>query len=101
MLRYFSVLKLLEPPPTDVCRYRLDPGPCNETGIMKVYWDAESGRCQPFAYGGCQGGPNRFSSEDECEEVCGPTGPGMYRLWNKLSISSPVTSVVIRYFTYY
>ncbi|XP_013147767.1 PREDICTED: papilin isoform X2 [Papilio polytes] len=60
----------------DVCRYRLDPGPCNDTGIMKVYWDAESGRCEPFAYGGCQGGPNRFSSEDECEEVCGPTGPG-------------------------
>ncbi|KPJ10062.1 Papilin, partial [Papilio machaon] len=59
----------------DVCRYRLDPGPCNETGIMKVYWDAESGRCQPFAYGGCQGGPNRFSSVDECEEVCGPSGP--------------------------
>ncbi|XP_045537794.1 papilin isoform X3 [Papilio machaon] len=59
----------------DVCRYRLDPGPCNETGIMKVYWDAESGGCQPFAYGGCQGGPNRFSSVDECEEVCGPSGP--------------------------
>ncbi|XP_013170735.1 PREDICTED: papilin isoform X4 [Papilio xuthus] len=59
----------------DVCQYRLDPGPCNETGIMKVYWDAETGRCQQFAYGGCQGGPNRFSSVDECEEVCGPSGP--------------------------
>ncbi|XP_068619320.1 papilin [Battus philenor] len=59
----------------DVCGSRLDPGPCLETGIMKVYWDADTGRCQPFAYGGCLGGPNRFSSVAECEETCGSTGP--------------------------
>ncbi|CAH2045947.1 unnamed protein product, partial [Iphiclides podalirius] len=59
----------------DVCGSRLDPGPCQETGIMKLYWEASTGSCQPFAYGGCLGGPNRFSSVEECEEVCGPTGP--------------------------
>ncbi|XP_041970064.1 papilin-like isoform X2 [Aricia agestis] len=59
----------------DVCGSRLDPGPCSES-VRKVYWDAAAGRCEVFAYGGCFGGPNRFSNEDECEEVCGGAGPG-------------------------
>lgn len=28
------------------------------------------GRCGQFAYGGCEGNGNRFSSEEECEYVC-------------------------------
>ncbi|XP_061384586.1 papilin isoform X3 [Danaus plexippus] len=58
----------------DVCGSRLDPGPCLNT-IPKFYWDPLSGRCLSFAYGGCHGGPNRFSTVEECEEICGATGP--------------------------
>ncbi|XP_052743989.1 papilin isoform X2 [Bicyclus anynana] len=58
----------------DVCAASLDPGPCLST-ITKFYWDAISGRCLSFAYGGCHGGPNRFSTQEECENVCGATGP--------------------------
>ncbi|XP_064073976.1 papilin isoform X3 [Vanessa tameamea] len=58
----------------DVCGSPLDPGPCI-SAITKVYWNSVSGRCLNYAYGGCLGGPNRFSTVDECEEVCGGTGP--------------------------
>ncbi|XP_069360607.1 papilin isoform X3 [Maniola hyperantus] len=58
----------------DVCHATLDPGPCL-AAITKYYWDAVSGQCLRFAYGGCHGGPNRFSSAEECEEVCRATGP--------------------------
>ncbi|KAJ8713838.1 hypothetical protein PYW08_007458 [Mythimna loreyi] len=56
----------------DVCGARLDPGPCRAS-IPKFYWDAMSGSCQPYAYGGCAGGPNRFSTIEECMDVCGAT----------------------------
>lgn len=62
---------------TDVCGARLDPGPCRAS-IPKIYWDAMTGSCQQFAYGGCGGGSNRFSSVEECMNVCGDTGPGAY-----------------------
>ncbi|KAI8425354.1 hypothetical protein MSG28_007115 [Choristoneura fumiferana] len=54
----------------DVCRVPLDPGPCR-AAIPKVYWDLAEGRCREFTYGGCAGGSNRFSTVDECEEICG------------------------------
>ncbi|XP_050666030.1 papilin-like isoform X2 [Leptidea sinapis] len=52
----------------------MDPGPCLYI-IPKFYWDIISRRCLPFTYGGCKGGPNRFSTESECEEVCGFNNP--------------------------
>ncbi|XP_072930145.1 papilin isoform X3 [Epargyreus clarus] len=58
----------------DVCRAELDPGPCVYS-VPKVYWDAASGRCLSFAFGGCGGGPNRFSTVEECRQVCGARGP--------------------------
>ncbi|KAJ8724119.1 hypothetical protein PYW07_008099 [Mythimna separata] len=57
----------------DVCGARLDPGPCRAS-IPKFYWDVASGSCQPYAYGGCAGGPNRFSTVEECMDLCGATG---------------------------
>ncbi|KAJ8724113.1 hypothetical protein PYW07_008093 [Mythimna separata] len=58
----------------NVCGVRLDPGPCRAS-IPKFYWDVASGSCQPYAYGGCAGGPNRFSTVEECMDLCGATGP--------------------------
>ncbi|KAG6465808.1 hypothetical protein O3G_MSEX015407, partial [Manduca sexta] len=53
----------------NVCRYDLDPGPCR-TYEAKYFFDKASRSCREFAYGGCHGGPNRFSTIDECQEVC-------------------------------
>ncbi|XP_026315037.1 papilin isoform X10 [Hyposmocoma kahamanoa] len=58
----------------DICNAPLDPGPCR-AAIPKVYWHQATGSCLPFVYGGCGGGPNRFSSVEECEETCGAYGP--------------------------
>ncbi|KAG6465809.1 hypothetical protein O3G_MSEX015407, partial [Manduca sexta] len=73
----------------NVCRYDLDPGPCR-TYEAKYFFDKASRSCREFAYGGCHGGPNsclqysyggcggganRFSTIEECEEICGNTGP--------------------------
>lgn len=58
-------------PCSDVCRYPVDAGPCR-AAIPKYYFEEAEGRCVEFAYGGCHGGPNRFSTIEECEEVCKP-----------------------------
>lgn len=60
---------------TDVCRAQVDPGPC-KAALPKYFYDAADGSCKEFAYGGCQGGPNRFSTIEECEDNCKDVGPG-------------------------
>ena len=34
------------------------------------YFDKTAGKCKNFAFGGCEGNGNRFSSQEECESVC-------------------------------
>lgn len=46
-----------------------DPGPCRGY-FVKYYYEASSGSCNQFAYGGCQGNGNRFSTEEECAQIC-------------------------------
>ncbi|KAK5647606.1 hypothetical protein RI129_002498 [Pyrocoelia pectoralis] len=53
----------------DVCRLPRDPGPCRGY-LRKFYYDAVYGHCGQFVYGGCDGNGNRFSSQEECENVC-------------------------------
>ncbi|KOB77775.1 Lacunin, partial [Operophtera brumata] len=53
----------------DVCRAQVDPGPCR-AAFSKYFFDAATGACKEFVYGGCQGGPNRFSTEEECKDIC-------------------------------
>lgn len=44
-------------------------GPCKGY-FVKYYYDKSTGRCEQFAFGGCQGNGNRFSSNEECERIC-------------------------------
>ncbi|CAH1111392.1 unnamed protein product, partial [Psylliodes chrysocephalus] len=53
----------------DVCKMQRDPGPCRGY-FVKYYYEASSGSCNQFAYGGCQGNGNRFSTEEECAQIC-------------------------------
>lgn len=52
-----------------MCSDPRDVGPCNGY-VVKLYYDANYGRCLEFAYGGCDGNGNRFSSVEECESIC-------------------------------
>ncbi|VEN50612.1 unnamed protein product [Callosobruchus maculatus] len=53
----------------DVCDMDRDPGPCRGY-FVKYYYDKTTRQCEQFAFGGCQGNGNRFSSQEECEQIC-------------------------------
>ncbi|XP_036925071.1 collagen alpha-3(VI) chain isoform X2 [Sturnira hondurensis] len=55
----------------DICKLRREEGTCRKF-VLKWYYDAETGSCARFWYGGCGGNENRFHSQADCERVCGP-----------------------------
>ncbi|XP_042235106.1 kielin/chordin-like protein isoform X4 [Homarus americanus] len=52
------------------CFKKHDIGPCFASYVRFAY-NAESGQCEEFLYGGCQGNANRFLSLEECQQECG------------------------------
>ncbi|XP_062368435.1 kunitz-type protease inhibitor 2 [Cinclus cinclus] len=64
-----------EPPSDPAARCRLPPlsGRCRAS-IPRWFFNASSGSCQSFAFGGCGGNRNNFGSERECRESCGGSG---------------------------
>ena len=39
--------------------------------MPSFFYNATSGMCESFVYGGCGGNDNRFTSVDECMKTCG------------------------------
>ena len=54
----------------DVCFQSIEVGSCYAI-LPKWGYDANSNRCIPFDYGGCQGNDNQFKTKRQCENVCG------------------------------
>lgn len=54
---------------SEVCKLPKESGPCSNFSVQ-WFFDNESGRCNRFWYGGCQGNGNRFSSQEQCERSC-------------------------------
>lgn len=54
---------------TASCALKTDRGPCRNYSVS-WYYDIEYGGCSRFWYGGCEGNGNRFSSQEECQDVC-------------------------------
>ena len=52
------------------CVLPSDPGPC-EAYMPMYFYNATSGRCEMFVYGGCQGNDNRFTTLELCQQACG------------------------------
>ena len=44
-------------------------GPCTDSRLLWTF-DAESGQCVTFVYGGCYGTSNRFFTRRQCERAC-------------------------------
>ncbi|XP_051565112.1 tissue factor pathway inhibitor a isoform X2 [Myxocyprinus asiaticus] len=51
------------------CALKKDIGPCKALKD-RFYFDIDTGRCEPFEYGGCPGNANNFETLQECEEMC-------------------------------
>nr|XP_027810082.1 serum basic protease inhibitor-like isoform X3 [Marmota flaviventris] len=54
----------LEPPYTGPCR----------ASMRMFFYNANSGHCETFVYGGCRRKKNSFLKEEECMRVCGGHG---------------------------
>lgn len=54
-----------------VCRQPQDSGPCRAV-ILRWWHNPETGRCESFIYGGCEGNANNFASKELCEQACPP-----------------------------
>jgi hypothetical protein len=52
------------------CEQPADPGPCKGS-FPSFAFDAATGTCKRFTYGGCGGNDNRFATKAECGTVCG------------------------------
>ena len=53
----------------DICSLPPETGPCRAL-IPRWFFNADSGRCEEFAYGGCQGNSNNFQTAEACAEAC-------------------------------
>ncbi|TRY92245.1 hypothetical protein DNTS_029082 [Danionella cerebrum] len=51
------------------CALKKDEGPCKAMK-ERFYFDLDTGHCELFEYGGCQGNGNNFETKEECEEMC-------------------------------
>lgn len=47
-------------------------GPC-EAAMPRFWFNAATGQCEPFTYGGCGGNANNFESAAACAQACAPT----------------------------
>lgn len=59
----------------DICALKPEAGRCTGQDI-KWFYNSTTVRCERFYYGGCDGNPNRFDSEDECDSFCNNEGSG-------------------------
>ncbi|KAK9508658.1 hypothetical protein O3M35_006166 [Rhynocoris fuscipes] len=53
----------------EVCQLPRNVGPCRGH-FEKWYFDAVTHTCRKFAFSGCRGNRNQFSTQKECESVC-------------------------------
>jgi hypothetical protein len=79
-----------EPSDPDVrCRQPMITGPC--VADAPSYWfDASTGVCMPFTYGGCDGNDNRFATMQECYATCGLQGDHALAICSQSADCTPV-----------
>ena len=70
MSLFISVMaQALKSKDPSICDLPKDPGPC-EHFSYRYFFNKETGQCESFLYGGCQGNENNFSTKRECQEHC-------------------------------
>ncbi|XP_037560602.1 papilin-like isoform X3 [Dermacentor silvarum] len=54
----------------DPCRLPMDPGRCNNDTQERYYYNSQTGLCETFEYGGCEGNENNFAELESCKTRC-------------------------------
>ena len=57
----------------DICSLPSDTGPCRASHT-NYFHNSETGLCEEFTYGGCDGNANNFDTLASCQEECGSLG---------------------------
>ncbi|CAN7988853.1 unnamed protein product, partial [Ixodes hexagonus] len=65
----YSVSFLGRTSPVRNCESPADPGPCKGY-FPRWFYNTETGACEEFIYGGCQGNANNYYSLEQCESTC-------------------------------
>jgi len=68
--RFRLLLLLLDYTSDDVCELERDEGEYCTGWEQYWFYDTEHKVCRIFWYGGCKGNGNRFTTEDDCTDVC-------------------------------
>uniref|UniRef100_A0A671T6B4 Tissue factor pathway inhibitor n=1 Tax=Sinocyclocheilus anshuiensis TaxID=1608454 RepID=A0A671T6B4_9TELE len=76
------------------CALKKDEGPCKAIKD-RFYFDIDTGRCELFEYGGCQGNANNFETLQVCEEMCLVKGKSPCHLEDE---PGPCRGLVPRYY---
>nr|WEV89396.1 serine protease inhibitor [Pinctada imbricata] len=78
----------------DICQLpHAQPGPC--LAYMPRYtFNSNTGRCEEFIYGGCQGNANRFETLQECRRRCGGGGPPRDRCFERPKVQGPCEAAI-------
>ncbi len=53
----------------NVCNLPSDMGPCR-AALARFFYNADSGKCEMFMYGGCSGNENNFMTIEDCQKAC-------------------------------
>lgn len=75
-----TVLFLASP---DQCKLPIERGSCAGS-FNRWGFNVNSGRCEQFIWGGCEGNGNRFGSEAACIHKCDPPGALKRTYWDCL-----------------
>jgi len=72
---YSEILLLI----IEICSEPVKKGRCN-SNILRFYFDKQTGRCHVFSYSGCDGNRNNFSTDKDCNNICGNFQSKLIRL---------------------
>ncbi|CAF92968.1 unnamed protein product, partial [Tetraodon nigroviridis] len=64
-----SVLVLSPQLSSTFCRAPVKVGPCR-AAFPRWWFNASTGQCQPFTFGGCKGNSNNYLTEEDCVSAC-------------------------------